>query len=288
VPGAEVSEPVRDYLDDEATAEAKEAKERERQRRDRYAEVAAGALGEAQDSAFSLLPYEELVRTAGAWYDACAMAMLYSNFSATEQWVRDRTTRAAEQGFQLNDVLALLRRFREVALEKEGWNEDCLTDFDALVDEVIAGLRGKVPWEIPRGLNYITGKTPEQTKADREAEAIAAESGRAAAVPLAERRRRRRNKLQLPIRIRGKSQVGPVDETTHTEDVARNGLYFVTEQPLTTGDTVMVTYPFWEGPGAIHVEYPAEVVRVELKKGWGRGIALKFLVDLGRRDAFPA
>ena len=273
--------------DDTAT----EAQERERQRRDRYAAVAGEALGEAPECQFSVLPYEERVHTAANWYDACAMAMLYSNFSATERWIRDHATRAAEQGFQLNDLLLLLRRCREIALEKEGWNEDCLADFDAVVDEVIGSLSGKVPWEIAPRLNYLTGKTPEQAQAERAVAAAAAASTPVPAneLPVAERRTRRRNKLQLPIQIRGKTQVGPVDETTHTEDVARNGLYFVTEQPLSKGDQVMVTYPFWDAPGAINQAYPAEVVRVEGRKGkWGRGVALKFLVDLGRRTGFPA
>lgn len=267
---------------------ATEAKEREKQRRERYAALAGELLGQAEECQFSQLPYDALLQTAAHWYDACAMAMLYSNFAGVERWVREQAAQAAQQGFLLNDLLLLLRLCRRIAIEKEGWNEDCLADFDAVVDEVLTSQRGKVPWEISPGLNYLTGKTAAELEAEHKvAQAAAAQAvPDVSDVPAADRRGRGRNKLHLPIRVRAKTQVGPVDETTYTEDVARNGLYFVTEQPLVSGDTVMVTYPYWEAPGALNKEYPAEVVRVEHGKRFGRGIALKFLVDLGRRDAF--
>lgn len=255
-----------------------QAQERQDERRQRYAAAAGERLRAASDCQFSLLPYEELVRTAAGWYDACAEGMVRGNYAPLEDWVRDHARVAADQGFELNDLLELLRLLRQVAIEKEGWNEDAFADTDAIVDEALAALRGQVAWEIPEGLNYLTGKT----KADREREqrerVAAAE---AAKEPTGERRAHRRNMLHMPIRVRGALASGPVDEITRTENVARGGVYFLSEAPYFKGAQLQVMYPYWDTPGAINQEYPAEVVRID-DRGAMKGIAVKFLVSLGK------
>lgn len=268
--------------------EATEAKGRQGERRDRYAAVAGERLRETADCQFSLLPYEELVRTARGWYDACADAMLRGNYSPIDKWVREHAKVASEQGFELDDLLQLLRLCRTVAIEKEGWNEDYFADVDAVVDEGLAALRSKVAWEIPDGLNYLTGKGAADRERERLALASQATEGQAgdAAEPHGERRIHRRNKLHLPIRVKGLLDWGMVEEVTRTDNVAKGGVYFISQKPYIKGAKLQVMYPYWDSPGAINPEYPAEVVRID-KREEGLGVAVKFLVSLGK-EAAPA
>jgi hypothetical protein len=261
-------------------AETTKAKSRQDERRQVYAAAAGERLRGAENCQFSLLPYEELVRVASTWYDAAAEAMLRGNYSAIDDLIRAQTRVAAEQGFELDDLLELLRLCRRVAIEKDGWNEDQFTDVDAVIDDALAALRGQVAWEIPAGLNYVTGQTAadrEQAKRDREA----AEAAAQAAQPRGERRVHGRNKLRMPIRIRGVLGEGPVDEVTRTENVAKGGVYFLSDKPYFKGAALQVVYPYWTTPGAVNKEYPAEVVRLDEKEGKPRGIAVRFKVSLG-------
>jgi hypothetical protein len=97
-----------------------------------------------------------------------------------------------------------------------------------------------------------------------------------------ERRSFQRNRLRLPIRVRASFRTGPVEETTHTLNVARGGLYFLSGYPYVAGLPLLVTYPYWQDPDAINREYPARVVRVESQADGRRGVAVQFLVSLER------
>ena len=265
-------------------AETTKAKSRQDERRQVYAAAAGERLRAAEDCQFSLLPYEELVRVASTWYEAAAEAMLRGNYSAIDDLIRAQTRVAADQGFELDDLLELLRVCRRVAIEKDGWNEDQFTDVDAVIGDALAALRGKVAWEIPAGLNYVTGETTadrEQAQRDREAAEVAAK----AAQPRGERRIHGRNKLHMPIRVRGILSEGPVDEITRTDNVAKGGVYFLSDKPYFKGAALQVMYPYWSTPGAINHEYPAEVVRLDEKEGRPKGIAVRFKVSLGSQES---
>lgn len=259
------------------------AQTRQNERRDRYAAVAGERLRGASDCQFSLLPYDELVRVAATWYTACADAVLRGNYAPIDNLVREQARVAAEQGFELLDLMQLLRLCRQVAIEKEGWNEDLFADVDAIIDEALAALRQQVSWDIPDGLNYLTGLSKadrERTLAELKAQEEAARV--VAAEAHGERRIHRRNKLRLPIRVRGLLGLGPVDEFTRTENVAKGGVYFVSEHPYFKTASLQVIYPYWSTPDALHHEYPAEVVRVDEREDGKKGVAIKFLVSLGK------
>lgn len=250
------------------------AANRHRQRKEKFAGTAAERLRAAEDCQFSLLPYEELARVAGNWYEACAQAMLRANYAPIDDLTRQQARVAAEQGFELEDLLRLLRLCRRTAIEAEGWNEDQFGEVDAVIDEALGYIRQQVPWEIPEGLNYLTGK-------GRAAQAVA-EPVPVVEEPRGERRTQRRNRLRLPIRVQGTLSTGEVDEVTHTENVARGGVYFISPNTFFPGINVTVTYPYWEGHGALNKAYPAKVVRIDSRPDAKRGVALHFQVSLER------
>ncbi|MFQ5818111.1 MAG: PilZ domain-containing protein [Terriglobia bacterium] len=248
---------------------------RHRRRRQKFATLTAERLRAAVDCQFSLLPYHELARVAANWYEACAQAMLRGNYSPIDELIREQVRVAADQGFELDDLLQLLRFCRQTAIEVEGWNEDQFTNVDAVIDEALVALRPQLPWEIPAGLNYLTGKAHA---AEAEVEAPVPVVPR----PHTERRSHARNRLHFFIRIRGTLSTGEIDEVARTENVARGGLYFLSRNPYIPGANLTVTYPYWQEPGAINKKYPAKVVRVDSRTDQYRGVAVQFLVSLGR------
>ncbi|MFQ5926517.1 MAG: PilZ domain-containing protein [Terriglobia bacterium] len=252
-----------------------DAATRHRHQREKFSTLTAERLRAAEDCQFSLLPFEELARVASGWYEACVQAMLRGNYGPIDELVREQARVAAEQGFELGDLLQLLRSCRHTAIEVEGWNEDQFADVDAVIDEALGHLRQQLPWEIPEELNYLTGK-------GRAAEAKIEEPAPVVEQPRGERRIHQRNRLRLPIRVRGTLSTGEIDEMSRTENVARGGIYFISKNPYFPGITVMVTYPFWQEPGAINKEYPAKVVRIDSRPDDRRGVAMQFLVSLER------
>jgi hypothetical protein len=50
---------------------------------------------------------------------------------------------------------------------------------------------------------------------------------------------------------------------------------------------LQVAYPYWGAPDAINRTYPVAVTRIDERKE-GRGIALKFLVNLDSPSTAPA
>ncbi len=252
--------------------------------RDRYAAVAGEKLREATDCRFSFLPYAALVQISAGWYAAAAVAMLRGNYGPVEDWVRDQARIGANQGYELEDLLQLMRLCRQIAIEKEGWVEGQMEAVDEVIDEALAAMSGEVIWIIPEGLRYVTG----MGTADREEAKVAAATaglpvGSAAAkmaVPEAERRIHKRAYLKLPIRVRGWAGE-QVTEVIQTVNVARGGLYFITKTIFAEDLKLSIVYPYWKDSGEVHEEFPAEIVRTDPRED-GIGYAVKFLVSLSK------
>jgi hypothetical protein len=242
---------------------------REGWRRERYATAAAEQIRDAKECQFSFLPFDELARVASFWYEAAADGMLRGNYAGVDRWIRSQARVAAEQGFELPSLLQLLRICRQVAIEKEGWQSEQFAEVDAVINECLATLKTQVSWEIPEGLDYISGKGRE---------AVAKTEGERG-----ERRVHNRSALRMPIRVSGYHLGESLDEYTKTENVARGGLYFITQQNYARGIRVLVTYPYSRDPGAMNVDYPAEVVRVDELPEGKKGVAVRFLVSLGKK-----
>lgn len=248
---------------------------RHAERRSLYGAAAAERLQLNTDTQYSLLPFQELERTSTVWFDAAFEALMRANYGPLDALIREQVEVGARQGFELEDLLVLLRVLRQTAIEEEGWNPDMLAEMDDVVNEAIGTLRGKVGWNIPKGLKYLTG----ETAADRELRFQAEEAERSKR----EKRAHSRNKLHMPIRVRGFLPKGAVDETTRTENVARGGVYFLSEHAYYPSVRLHVSYPYWDTPGALNPVYEAEVVRVDdVGSEDYKGIAVRFLDTLGR------
>ena len=129
------------------------------ERRQRYASAVARRLRATSDCRFSLLPAPELARIAGKWYDAALVVMNQCDPYSIDSLVHEYGCLASEEGLTLADLLQLLRLCRQVAIEEDGWREEVFDNMDALIDEALSRLRHKVDWQIPEGLNYLTGKS---------------------------------------------------------------------------------------------------------------------------------
>ena len=258
-------------LNEETNGEAKQ-----NPARDRYAGVAGQQLREATECRFSFLPYTALVQISGSWYDAAADAMLRGNYGPVEDWVRDQAKIAASQGFELEDLLQLMKLCRQIAIEREGWVEDQMEAIDEIIDEALAAMSGQVKWVIPEGLQYVTGKSAADRAAEKDVP-MPTEPGKEE--PVGERRVHKRAYLKLPIRVRGWAGE-QVEEVVKTDNVARGGVCFLSEKDYAVGLKIQVIYPYW-GDAAGNKEYPAEVVRVTDHEE-GKAVAIKFLVSLGK------
>jgi hypothetical protein len=260
-----------------------------------FGSVAAKRIRAARDCQFSLLPQEELARLAVGWYEAAAQATLHGNFSPISEWMQRQAQTSAEQNFELADVLELLRICRTVALQEEKWDADLFLIVDEVINETLQAIRSKMPWEIPRKLDYVTGSSAASPVAQPVANAVPV----ANVVPNAlrgdvqrevkpgpwsqgqsqNRRDFGRNRLRLPIRV--VSSGAEFREVMLTENISRSGLYFLTRnasyQPAMA---LKVTYPYWTDSGAINTEYAAKVVRIDRRMDGWFGIAVDF-------DNFP-
>lgn len=98
-----------------------------------------------------------------------------------------------------------------------------------------------------------------------------------------ERRRNRRCKITQPVRVRPSEFVhDEFEEILTTENVARDGLYFISErQSYVRGMGLFVTFPFSKAADALNMDYLARVVRVDTLPGGRRGIAVQFITPMG-------
>lgn len=255
-------------------------KEQARQQQRRCGRFAAGtavAIGAAGECLYSLLPYQERVRQAASWYEACAQAMLRCNFAPLDEWIRQQACLAAEIHFELEDLQQLLRICRRCAIEIDGWDEDVFSAVDEVINEGLHAIREKVSWEIPEHMNYLKG-----AKNDRASlpELIASDATAGAKVRKGERRVTGRNRLALPIRVRRTTQKNQSDETTFTQNVSLSGFYFKTQNDYPLGSHLKVIYPYWTGPGSINREYSARVTRLDRLPDRSWGVAVEFLQNL--------
>lgn len=94
-----------------------------------------------------------------------------------------------------------------------------------------------------------------------------------------ERRRHPRFKLEQRIRVRpSEFTEKEFDEIRYTLNVSKEGLYFMTDNPLyTVGMRVFVTIPYNTAPGGCNLDYIGRVVRVvEMPEG-NFGVAVQLL-----------
>ena len=246
--------------------------------RDRFAAAAGARLGHDIGSRYSNLPDEQRVALASGWHQAYQTVMLRSDFRPITGWLREQATAAETLEYKLEDLLHLMRFFRRVAIEEEGWTEDGVVHVDEALNEAIAELSGRSHWEIPPGLDYVTGTSAADREANekirqeeqRRAEEEAEEKKKAEeAARLAKKRSRLGARVQLPVRVRGWAADGNADEVTLTERVSKGGLTFVAKKQFTEGVKIEVIYPYSNDPTAMNMEYRAEVLNVEQREdGW--------------------
>lgn len=258
--------------------EGTKAQSRQQQQRcKRFAAGTADAIGAAGECLFSLLPYQERVRLAARWYDACTQAMLRGNFALLDEWIRRQACLTAEENFEMEDLLQLLRICRRSAIEIDGWDEDVFSAVDDVINEGLLAIRAKVSWNIPDRLNYM--KEAPSVPA-RWPEANVSDPLECARVRERERRVAGRNQLALPIRVRSATEQNQRDETTRTQNVSLSGVYFRTLENYQIGSNLRITYPYWTGPGSINKEYAARVSRIDRLPDGSWGVAVEFLQSL--------
>jgi hypothetical protein len=238
----------------------------QQQRCDSFAARTADHIRVSESCLFSLLPYQELARISGGWYEASAQGMLRGNWAAIEEWIRHQSAKAAEQGFALEDLLELLRICRSSVIELERWNTDVVSELDDVINETLAGTTG---WATAPGLNYLLRRASPDLSAAAEAR-------------LTNTRSFERNRLQLPIRVRGVGKHSGLQEITRTQNISRGGLYFITEETYQLEQVLDVSYPYWKEDGAINCDYSAKVVRLDRLPDKKWGVAIHFSATLGK------
>ena len=263
-------------------------------RLDNFAKYAAGKIRGSLNCNFSRLSDQELVQCVTTWYESCVQAMLKCDYSIIYEWVRKHGNMAAARGFELEDLLELLRICRRSAIEVERWHEDVVSATDDVVNEVLRRGVGNDSWTIPAGLNYLNGKPVNPSPVKRTvtvAEEIASPAELLEEIPLepeqtSERRAASRAHLSLPIRVCGYGLTGyHLDLSLHAEDFSCSGLYFVANEPFAKGLYLQVACPYSDGSAATKNQLSAKVVRVDRRIDRSRGIAIQFVSPI-TRDTF--
>ena len=111
--------------------------------------------------------------------------MLRGNFAPLDEWIRQQACLAAEEHFELEDLLQLLRICRRSAIEIDGWDEDVFSAVDEVINEGLLSIRAKVSWNIPDRLNYLKGAQSEAAlkRASNASDPVAREGGRESRTP---------------------------------------------------------------------------------------------------------
>jgi hypothetical protein len=252
-------------------------------RLDNFANYTVEKIRESLHCNFSQLSQQELVQCVTAWYESCVQAMLKYEYSMIDQWVSKHASMADSRGFELEDLLELLRVCRSSAIEVERWNEDVVSATDDVINEVLRRGVGNDSWKIPADFNYLNSKPPVNPSPVERTAAVAEESP---VEPASERRAANRARLNLPIRVCGYGLTGyHLDLVLHAENFSCNGLYFVAKEPFAKGLYLQVTCPYPDDSAATRKLLSAKVVRVDRRIDKSRGIAVQFL-DPMPRDAF--
>jgi hypothetical protein len=251
----------------------------QKQQCEQFAAPTAEAIGAAANCLFSLLPYEERFRQAESWYDACTHATLRGNYALLDEWIRHQARRGAEEHFELEDFLQLLRICRRSAIDVARWDGNVFSAIDEAINEGLLAVREKVPWNIRDNLNYLK-ESEDNTEPTPELDAAEPTPDSEPESDPSERRVAFRNRLALPIRVRVTTQGGPGEEITYTQNVSLAGIYFRTLERYPEGSHLEVTYPYWTDPGSINREYPARIARLDRLSETAWGVAVEFLQDL--------
>jgi len=270
----------------------------QRQRCAAFGATTAARICAAENCQFSFLPHKELARMASGWYAGSAQAMLNGNYAPIDSWIKVQSQSAASENFDLEDLLVLLQICRTQAIREEKWSEDIFSVVDDAINEALRSIRGEVSWDITANFDYMSsnhGQPQPAASVQQRAEREPAKPG--AAVPARReepsgpwsgnwrdnRRDFGRNSLRLPLRVRS-DEKGFVEEITHSANVSRSGLYFVTQRSsYKLLMALRVTYPYWTEPGSITKEYRAKVVRLDRLRGDSVGVAVEFTESLGPR-----
>jgi hypothetical protein len=106
-------------------------------------------------------------------------------------------------------------------------------------------------------------------------------------VKTVEQRKHPRAQLKLPVRVRWRGPLGMRLETTHTMDVAREGISLHRVEPCEVHSCVWLAMPYNSKLAAVvQPEIPARVVRVEKEADGGFRVALHLPSD-ARNTARP-
>ena len=254
-------------------AEVTEAQQRQKQRGVAFAAQATARIRAAEGCQFALLPENEITKLIAAWYESCAQAMLTGNYALLGGWIREQAGLAAENNFAFSDLVELLRQCRSAAIEIERWDEDIFSQVEEVIHEELQIIRRQEARTNSPGLDDLA-KASKNSASDVPSPELR-EAG-----PAGERRLACRVRMQLPMRARGMTTGCVMDVLTLTQCVSHNGLYFLAGGNFLAGRIVTVTYPHWEGPGAINKDYAAQIVRVDPLPDGAQGVAIKFLEGL--------
>jgi hypothetical protein len=239
-----------------------------------FANYTAESIRGSHNCEFSQLDDQELVACATTWYESCAQAMLRGNYALIDQWVCKQGSVAAEHGFELGDLLELLRICRNSAIEIERWDPDVLLPVNEVINETLRRGDANPLWTIPADLDYL-GEKPADPPSIENTSTVAEET---LVERECERRITERARLQLPIRICGNGITGyRLDVSTHTENISSNGLYFVAREVFSTGLRLNVTCPYSKDPGGSSKNFSAKIIRVDRRTDKSRGFAIQFL-----------
>jgi hypothetical protein len=252
------------------TGEVTEAQQRQKQRGVAFAAQTAARIRAAERCQFALLPENEIMKLIAAWYESCAQAMLTGNYALLGQWIREQAGQAAKNNFEFADLVELLRLSRSAAVEIERWDEEVFSQVEEVIGEELQIIRNGFTWKNSSGLDDLLEVSKNPTPNAPGPELRESE-------PTGERRFACRVRLQLPVRARSRTTGSLTDVLTLTECVSPAGLYFLARGNFSPGNLLTVTYPHWEGPGAINKEYTAQIVRVDPLPNGAQGVAIKFL-----------
>jgi hypothetical protein len=239
-----------------------------------FADSTSEKIRGARNCAFSQLDREELVQCLNLWYVAWAQAMFQGDSSLIDQWVRRLGIVAANRGHSREDFLELLRLCRSSATEY------LVSPVDDVVNEALRSGLGDTSWMIPADLDYVgkeTANLPTVVTVAKETP---------------ERRIVERACRKLPIRVFGNGITGYwLDLVLQTENVSRDGLYFVAYEPFSKAMPLHIICPYSRDPNAIQKKLSARVVRVDRTIDGSRGIAVQLLdpllVDASHESVFP-
>jgi hypothetical protein len=265
--------PRPDRINSCTNSEVTEAQKRQKQRGVAFAAQAAARVRAADGCQFALLPENEIMKLIAAWYESCTQAMLTGNYALLGEWIREQADLATKNNFAFADLVELLRLCRSAAMEIERWDEDVFSPVEEVIGEELEIIRNQ--FALTNSSSLDDALEPSESSASETPSAELREPGLAG-----ERRLAHRARLQLPVRARGMTSGYLMDVLTLTECVSHAGLYFLAKGNFSAGRILAVTYPHWEGPGAINKEYAAQIVRVDSLPNGAQGIAIKFLKGL--------